>query len=103
MITYATTGGRFLIGRLLWIVENFFVSHGEPHHEIGLYFVMTPPAHARMTDKTATYPCHEPDSPLLFRWFALATTESAPLLPSFLPAALRDLPATPQHIVHYGE
>ncbi len=95
-------GAETRIVRLLWIVQNFFREDwcGE-QHELGLYFLITPTAAdlARLGDITRDHPCAEPDSPLSFRWFALADLPIArPLKPPFLNTALFDLPATPQLI-----
>ncbi|HEX8996750.1 MAG TPA: NUDIX domain-containing protein [Ktedonobacterales bacterium] len=91
------------VGRLLWVMQNFFYAPewGGALHELGLYFLINPTADdiARLADTTRQHPCAEPDSELIFRWFALADLpQTRPILPPFLNTALLDLPATPQII-----
>ena len=93
------------VERLLWIMQNFFEAPewGGALHELGLYFLISPTAadSARLADKTREHPCAEPDSPLTFRWFALADLPARrPILPALLNTALLDLPATPQLLTH---
>ncbi|MEO7074634.1 MAG: NUDIX hydrolase [Ktedonobacterales bacterium] len=92
-------GDDMRVGPLLWIVENFYTYQGQPTHEIGIYYLMAPDDPAPLADKTLTYPCHEPDSQLFFRWFPLATLEETTIKPAFLYAALRNPPTTTRHII----
>jgi ADP-ribose pyrophosphatase YjhB (NUDIX family) len=41
------------VGRLLWVMENFFAHEGRHFHEIALYFVMALPADSRFRDLQA--------------------------------------------------
>ncbi len=95
------------IGRLLWVVENFFTYHGLEFHSLELVFEVTLPADSRWQDTEATYSAVERDAlgrevRLVFRWFPLAQLDSVHLRPSFLNTGLLDLPATTQHLVHVG-
>ena len=89
------------IDRLLWIVEQFFVSvlDGRACHEIGFYFLVAPLDAPHLADLEHTL--HAVDGPyeVIFRWFKLADLDSVRLYPAFLPAALRALPLTPTHVV----
>lgn len=93
------------ITRLLWIVQNFFdyPEWGGDQHELGLYFLIAPSSAdaARYADLDRVYPCAEPDSTLSFRWFPLDALAGV-IRPSFLAAALRDLPGQPTLIAHEG-
>jgi ADP-ribose pyrophosphatase YjhB (NUDIX family) len=93
------------ITRLLWITQNFFSypEWGGDQHELGLYFLIAPsPADAaRYADLGQVYPCAEAHSTLTFRWFPLDAL-SGVIRPTFLAAALRDLPAQPTIIAHEG-
>ncbi len=93
------------IERLLWITQNFFhyPEWGGDQHELGLYFLVRPSAGAlaRYGDLARTYPCAEPDSTLTFRWFPVGDLAGI-IRPSFLVAALRDLPEQPMLITHEG-
>jgi ADP-ribose pyrophosphatase YjhB (NUDIX family) len=98
-------GGDVRVERLLWITQNFFhyPDWGGDQHELGLYFLVrpSPGALARYGDLTRVYPCAEPDSTLTFRWFPLTTLDGV-IRPSFLAAALCDLPEQPTIITHHG-
>lgn len=88
--------------RLLWLVENFFPYDGRRYHEIALYFLMRfPPSHPHLA---RTGPFHDAEGErLIFQWFPLQTDAltALPLLPSFLPAALQELPDSVRHVVHW--
>lgn len=100
-LALAATG----IGRLLWIVQNFFDDplRGGAQHEFGLYFLLEPPPDEakRFADLAREYSCAEPDSTLSFRWFPLDTLAGV-IRPSFLARALCHLPAEPALISHDG-
>lgn len=99
----AMEGAR--VERLLWITQNFFhyPEWGGDQHELGLYFLVCPGADdaARYSDLARVYPCAEPDSSLSFRWFPLAELVGV-IRPTFLAAALCDLPEQPALITHEG-
>ena len=99
------------VGRLLWVIENFFDFGGEKHHELGLYFLM---------DLASGSPLYASCGPffgqedhwgdgrqalrLTFQWFPRdrAALEKLPLYPAFLQQALVNLPEAPEHVVHYN-
>jgi ADP-ribose pyrophosphatase YjhB (NUDIX family) len=97
------------VERLLWIVENLFIddSLGGFNHELGLYYLIALPNGSDFYNKNKTHAAIEDtgvfaDEPLTFalRWFPLEALDDIPLYPTFLKAALRNLPASVQHIVH---
>lgn len=95
------------IERLLWVMQNFFLSleWGGDIHELCFCFSVTPGVAdvARLADKTRDHPCAEPDSTLRFRWFPVAELPQTRVMrPDFLNSALLDLPKTPQ-IVTYDD
>jgi ADP-ribose pyrophosphatase YjhB (NUDIX family) len=93
------------VERLLWITQNFFSypEWGGDQHELGLYFLIAPSAADtdRYGDLTRAYLCAEPDSTLTFRWFPIAAL-SGVIRPTFLAAALLELPTQPTLIAHEG-
>lgn len=98
-------GEETRIGRLLWVMQNFFSSPdwGGEIHELCMCFLVTPGVAdvARLADKRCDHPCAEPDSSLRFRWFRLAELPATQVMrPTFLNRALLDLPATPMLITH---
>ena len=85
------------VGRLLWLVENFFTFEGVRHHELLLCFEMTCTG---LPDRFGDTEGVEGDRPLLFRWCPFDTLETLPVRPAFLAPALRDLPQAPEHVVY---
>lgn len=90
------------IGRLLYVIENFFVKHEEQHHEIGLYFELTFSENSYLyQDNVVSFVRPEEDHlPLLFDWLPLAAlAQTQAIQPLFFNTALQTLPATTQHIM----
>lgn len=87
------------VGRLLWLVENFFTFEGVRHHELLLCFEMACPS---LAGDLADLEGAEGTRHLLFRWCQLDTLETLPVRPAFLAPALRDLPQAPEHLVYEG-
>lgn len=92
------------VGRLLWVVENFFDHDGRAYHELGLYFAMTLPPDAGLRARTGPFDgdeaFREGGIALVFQWQPLDALDRLALYPAFLRRALRALPATTAHIVH---
>ncbi|WP_119068262.1 NUDIX hydrolase [Rubrobacter indicoceani] len=65
------------VGRLPWVVENFFSLEGRNYHEISLIYKMMPedPALLNPNRTLRRTPADEPDE-LTFRWLALNTLAS---------------------------
>lgn len=91
--------------RLLWFVENFFTYEGTRYHEIALYFLMRLPAESKYLTQPGPFRVAADQTTLNFEWFPREPEVLAnlPLLPSFLRTAVRDLPASMQHVVHYDD
>jgi 8-oxo-dGTP pyrophosphatase MutT (NUDIX family) len=90
------------VGALLATSENFYHRAGEDFHEIGLFYRAMLPPHAA-PDGKAPWLVREDEGHLLHNfWLPIAgdALEHTNLLPSWLPAFLRNLPETPSHIVH---
>lgn len=85
------------VGRLLWLIENFFTFEGQRYHELLLCFEM---ACGDLASGLDDFEGFEGDLPMLFRWCPLDTLQALPIRPAFLAPALRTLPATPVHVVH---
>jgi ADP-ribose pyrophosphatase YjhB (NUDIX family) len=88
------------VGRLLWVVENFFMHEGWQFHELAFYYLMTLPRPCRFDDIDATFTGLDGDTPITFRWFPIDTLEAVLLYPAFLRSALADLPNSPVHLIH---
>jgi 8-oxo-dGTP pyrophosphatase MutT (NUDIX family) len=91
------------VGRLLWVVENFFEHGGKTFHELGLYFMMTFPDDSPVIDTSKTFSVQEGHHEYVFQWRSLDNLESIQIYPSFLQTALLSLPDGTEHIVHFDK
>jgi ADP-ribose pyrophosphatase YjhB (NUDIX family) len=91
------------VGRLLWVVENFFHHGGAPHHELGLYFLIDLGAGSPLYD-TVAFAGQEGALRVEFQWFPRRPDVLLPLpvLPLWLAEGLVTLPETPRHIVDHS-
>ena len=92
------------VGRLLWIVENFFDLGGRPCHELGLYFHMSLPASCdvRDLDRIVIRPAREHETRCRYQWFPIGDLDEIRLYPATLQNALHRLPRTPRHLIQQG-
>ncbi|MEX2314614.1 MAG: NUDIX hydrolase [Thermomicrobiales bacterium] len=88
------------VGRLLWVVENFFTTAGIRTHQIGFIYEARLPSDCGLLDTTRDFVGDDSGAPFIARWFPIASLPDTRLLPSFLCEALQSLPETPQHLVH---
>jgi 8-oxo-dGTP pyrophosphatase MutT (NUDIX family) len=95
-------GADAQVGRLVWVLENFFEFDGKPFHEIGLYFLASLPAAAQELRATE-FERLDNGTRLLFRWAPLEELSGVRILPAFLVQALSDLPAETTHVVWRDE
>jgi 8-oxo-dGTP pyrophosphatase MutT (NUDIX family) len=88
------------VGRLLWLVENFFGGEVSAFHELCLYYLVSLADFPNLCQVEHPFLCL--DNPhLRFEWQPLATLDTLNLLPSFLPERLRRLPDQPEHLIHH--
>ncbi|HZS93626.1 MAG TPA: NUDIX hydrolase [Chloroflexota bacterium] len=87
------------IGRLLWVVENFFGA--EPRiQELGLYYAATLIGLGRVWDGIGIYRTIDDEGTRdEFRWLPFDDLSSVRLMPPFLKEVLTELPTKTQHIV----
>ncbi len=92
-------GARISVGRLLWVVENFFHTSGRANHEIGFYYEIQSetllPREESFLGRT-----EDRTPPLVFRWVPLSRLRDLRLYPSFLRDGLQHLPTEIAHVVH---
>jgi ADP-ribose pyrophosphatase YjhB (NUDIX family) len=94
------TGLHVGIDRLVWVVENFFTLDGKRHHELGFFYLVTPPAEAAQLDVSKEfYGKEENGTPLIFRWHRLDALKDLNFFPSFLKTGLNALPTSITHII----
>ncbi|WP_288425862.1 NUDIX hydrolase [uncultured Agrobacterium sp.] len=94
-------GAEVSVGRLLWVVENFFHYEGKDWHELGFYYLMELPDSFPFDEEAIVHRVQDGKNPLEFRWVK-ATTEALTALdipPYFIAAEIEDLPVTVQHLV----
>ncbi|GHO88343.1 NUDIX hydrolase [Dictyobacter formicarum] len=94
-------GEEARIGRLLYVVENFF-SEEIDHHEIGLYFELAFPANSYLYQQTGPFerPEEMENQPMIFDWLSLAELPTKLWIrPHFFCTALQSLPSHTQHVV----
>ncbi|MCH7485240.1 MAG: NUDIX hydrolase [Chloroflexi bacterium] len=90
------TGLEADVGRLLWVIENFYRHGGVRLHEIGLYFLVRfdPASPAYKQEWTGQ---EEDGTELTFRWWPVADLVRVNLLPEMLRRALREIPNAPEY------
>ncbi len=90
------------VGGLLATSESFYPRGGEDFHEIGLFYRATLPETARPNGQSPWLVRWDEGHELKNHWVPLEGTEleAINLLPRWLPALLRKMPAGPVHIVH---
>lgn len=89
------------IERLLFVNENFFTFQGEPHQELGLYFLLSLPSDNALYQTADTFTREESSEQLLltYHWLPVEELETLPVYPVFLRKALRSLPEETKHII----
>ncbi|MEX0681995.1 MAG: NUDIX domain-containing protein [Dehalococcoidia bacterium] len=89
------------IGRLLWVVENFYNDRGARIHEIGLYFLVRfDPVSAANAYRSEWTGKEEDGTDLTFRWWPVDDLGRSNLQPEFLRRALRKIPDAPEYVVN---
>jgi ADP-ribose pyrophosphatase YjhB (NUDIX family) len=87
------------VGRLLWVVENFFQEHyAEPRHELGFYYLMRFPPRSPLYRMAKPFRCRDEGENAVLRWHALNTLPTLPLYPEFLRQGLLSLPTGIEHM-----
>jgi len=87
------------VGRLVWVVENFFIYDGKSYHELAFYFLMLFPENSHVRESTE-FPGKDNNVKLTFKWYQLDDLTDMALYPSFLRDALKRIPDATEHIVH---
>jgi 8-oxo-dGTP pyrophosphatase MutT (NUDIX family) len=94
------------VGRLLWLVENFFPFQGKSWHELAFYYELRLPAGAPILrpdglhESADVWGLEEDGAPLRFRWHPLERIPALRLYPTFLRQGLLDLPEHTRHLIH---
>ena len=86
------------VGRLAWVVENFFKDGGRTFHEIGMYYLMKLPDDSSIFSE-AEHTSKDDTVTLRFRWFPLSELENINLRPIFLRKGLQNIPKNTEHVI----
>jgi 8-oxo-dGTP pyrophosphatase MutT (NUDIX family) len=90
------------IGRLLWLVENFFRYDGRDYHELGFYYHMELPQDFPFIAGEIVHRIADGANQLEFKWVPAAPDALAalPLLPDFISRRILTLPDATEVLVH---
>ena len=88
------------VGRLIWVVENFFSYKDEAFHEIAFYFEVSLPDDSPLKALDEPFLGDENGLPIIFRWHPLEELDNATLYPTFLREGVKDMPPATEYIVH---
>jgi ADP-ribose pyrophosphatase YjhB (NUDIX family) len=91
-------GCEVSVGRLLWVVENFFSLDAKDYHELAFLYEIQP-SDRTLLDRSWTSATTDGGICINFRWFPLSCIGETNLKPAFLKPVLRDPPQTPHHII----
>jgi 8-oxo-dGTP pyrophosphatase MutT (NUDIX family) len=94
-------GAEVAVGRLLWMVENFFHYERRDWHELGLYYLMDIPQSFPFRPEEIVHRLKDGDDNLEFKWVQ-ATREALVALdipPYFIADEIESLPLTARHLV----
>ncbi|TCL69805.1 NUDIX hydrolase [Rhizobium sp. BK251] len=94
-------GAEVSVGRLLWVVENFFHYEKRDWHEMGFYYLMTIPESFPFHPEKIVHRIQDGKNALEFKW-AKATREALAALdipPYFIAEEIENLPQSPRHLV----
>ncbi len=84
------------VERLVWIVENFFEYREKKVHEIGFYYLVSTEDKQDVTNG----PFHGLEGErLVYEWVPITELEEVVLYPEFLKKALKEIPATMEHLI----
>lgn len=87
------------VGRLIWMVENFFDLEGSEFHEIAFYYELRLPAECDLLTSAEPFFSRDGETGLTFVWHPLTGLDELYLKPEFLKAGLREPPNTTQHLI----
>jgi len=95
-------GVDITVGRLVFLVENFFDFEGRAWHEIGWYYLMHLPVYFPFfSDGRIVHEIQDGKNRLEFKWVPATrrTLEDLPLPPVFLADRIEVLPEGTEHII----
>lgn len=96
------------VGRLIWVVENFYDYGGKSWHEIGLYYQFEFVGkslsfyEAKQFDGIESHFSPGKDIRLIFKWIPVSAMENEDIRPKFLAAGFGNLPTQTEVMVNHG-
>ncbi|MCM2324275.1 MAG: NUDIX hydrolase [Oligoflexia bacterium] len=99
-------GAEVEVGRLLWVVENFFEYEGRPWHEVGLYYEIrlvgaSETLYGKAEFEGVESSFKEGESlKLLYKWMSHSSLVAQEVRPRFLKEALLKIPSQTEMIVN---
>ena len=93
-------GAAVKVHNLAFVVENFFSHNAKVTHELGMYFLAEFESKSEYLNTSRSYRGIETSTNLEFKWFPKLELNAIELLPSFLPAELKNLSNSTANIVH---
>ncbi len=93
-------GAEISVGRMVWVVENFFRYQNERYHELAFYYLMEFSPDSPIYDTAAEFYGDEFGVPLTFRWFKIDRLADVTLYPVFLKDGLAAIPPMVTHLVY---
>ncbi|MDX3929145.1 MAG: NUDIX hydrolase [Shinella sp.] len=99
-------GVEVAVGRLLWVVENFFHYEKRDYHELGFYYLMDIPESFPFHPNAIVHRMEDGKNDLEFKWVS-ATVPALTALdipPYFIKDRIESLPIATEHLVwHDGD
>jgi 8-oxo-dGTP pyrophosphatase MutT (NUDIX family) len=86
------------IGRLLWVVEDFFTLSGRLYHEVAFVYDFQP-TDPSILETTWTRNFADGGTKIEFRWFPLKDLHTVNLQPAFLKEVLNNPPQNTTHLI----
>jgi len=87
------------VGRLLWVVENFFRESAFTVHELGFFYEVKFPAGSPALAHSAPFAGAEATDFLSYEWVPFARLAELTLYPLFLAQRVASLPVATEHII----
>ena len=91
-------GEEVQIGRLVLVTDHLFELGGDRFQEVALYFLIEFAPGSKAPSREGVFEGKEPGT--IFQWIRLGDVHYAELFPTFLRDRVRDLPQSPEYVVH---
>ena len=86
------------LGRLMWVIENFFPLRTKTYHELSFIYELTP-EDPGLLDPAWTWKTTDGGVTIFLQWFPLSHLKKINLKPEFLKNALQEPPQDTRHLI----